>query len=79
MSTILIVANQTLPSKGLATEVDRRIATASGEIADRDPVAAGRDAPIPRQGCETSTVVESNGSCVNPIQLADSVGPIASD
>jgi hypothetical protein len=91
MSTILIVANQTLPSEGLATEVAGRIesgardfhvvvpatpppgggftwdeeaaraaaqerldaflgrlraqgATAAGEIGDRDPVAAVRDA-----------------------------------
>jgi hypothetical protein len=91
MSTILVVANQTLPSEALATEVARRIAsgardfhvvvpatpppgggftwdedaartaaeerlaafiagittqgaTAAGEIGDRDPVAAVRDA-----------------------------------
>jgi hypothetical protein len=30
-------------------------------------------------GCETSTMAESNRSCVNAIQLADSVGPMHSD
>jgi hypothetical protein len=32
-----------------------------------------------RLGCEMSTCVESNRSCVNRIQLADSVGPMHSD
>jgi hypothetical protein len=78
MSTILIVANQTLPSEALAITVSSRIAsgdraaeerlarfvgslsaqgvTASGEIGDRDPVAAVRDAA---RGRDVSEIVLS--------------------
>jgi hypothetical protein len=41
--------------------------------------SVANDALLDAFGCEMSTYAESNRSCVNRIQLADSVGPMQTD